>query len=563
LKLKIQTHHILIVASIIVFLISNIIVLKVPTFADGTQHTWISDYVCQKGNLPKDDITGTQSSNLLIARSIKDPNPFVYQPLFYETSGSLCAIIGSASTSIVILDIISILLTGIFIALIAYKLFSKNVATLAFIFILASNVWPWLIVHRLVEPVIILFSAAAFFSLMEYLSGKKNYLYLIILFIAILFGLKQSVYPILISIFLGIFIKRKQDFIIAFFFFILLTLPFVFFNVSRLHALTPIKTGVNIIDSSFKNAWWNQQKATWEVNLDKDANTPKLRENEYAQFKNAVQRSPSSQYRDTGIVGTINEFSLYPISRITTEGYQSVVASKLAPLFLLLATFGLFLILKTKELFIRYKTFFICILVFYITTAALWIKQPVFRYYIYILPFSSIIYAVASIYILEKVSISSLKYIFVTTLLIFIPLNLYQEVERDLAYAHTAMHRTVPNNQGGLNDSISFANKIRNNDNSSYVFTPMVEIAYYERKRYLWDDRLFFINNRDKLIEYLDHYDFSYVVLPFYSGSTNLQNWVYYEGVPSDSTFNKLLKNPKYFHKVESNNTFTAYKRVR
>jgi hypothetical protein len=75
-------------------------VIKVPVFADGTQHVWITDYVKLNGELPKTDITGIQPTNLSIPISIKDPEPFIYSPLFYTLTGALTTVGISAKTAV-------------------------------------------------------------------------------------------------------------------------------------------------------------------------------------------------------------------------------------------------------------------------------------------------------------------------------------------------------------------------------------------------------------------------------------------------------------------------------
>ena len=167
-----------------------------------------------------------------------------------------------------------------------------------------------------------------------------------------------------------------------------------------------------------------------------------------------------------------------------------------------------------------------------------------------------------TIQLIKKGKSSLVAVLCIVSLCFVVFYNLYFEVNRDLAYQYTAMHRTVPAQNGGLQDSINFGNKFSATDKSTHIFTPMVEIAYYQKKKFLWDDRLFFLKDEGTILKYLQFYDFKYVVLPFYSGSTNIDNWVYYQGVPGDSKFYQLLEDARYFKIVESNNTFTAYERV-
>lgn len=73
---------------------------------------------------------------------------------------------------------------------------------------------------------------------------------------------------------------------------------------------------------------------------------------------------------------------------------------------------------------------------------------------------------------------------------------------------------------------------------------------------------MFFIDDIETLRRVLENYDYEYVVLPFYSGSTVKDNWLYYQAVPADSVFYTLLNDEKFFNIIETNETFTAYKKI-
>jgi 4-amino-4-deoxy-L-arabinose transferase-like glycosyltransferase len=538
-------------------------VIKVPVFADGTQHVWITDYVKLYGELPKTDITGIQPTNLSIPISIKDPEPFIYSPLFYTLTGALTTFGISAKTAVEIMNILPPIAIGLFFYLISKRIFNQNIAILAFVLIVLSSIWPWMAVHRLVEPTIILLFTSLAYSFYVFSKRNSTTFPLIAIFMASLFAIKQSVYPILIAAILTLLVLRKLKYAtIIFMLFTILIIPILLYSMKILHAPIPTPTGISIIDKQFKGAWWNQPEQKWEKSMDAEVNAKALKETTQLQFKQ-VQKSPLNLYDYAGISGLINEFNLYPVSGRSTEGYQSTVPYQLYLIFLLIFFIGIIALIEPKwrkNITNEARVPFTFLVITLLLATFFWFKQPVFRYYIYVLMISTLILALGIEFILRR----SHKYIGIGLILILITLinyNLVSEVNRDKQYVHTAMHKTIPSRGGGLVDSENFGAQIQS-DSSNKIFTPMVEIAYYSRKSQLWDDRLFFAKNKKSLSNYLTHYNFNYVVLPFYSGASTKASWTYDQGVPSDSSFYELLNDPHYFKIVKHNQTFTAYKRI-
>lgn len=478
LKFSQKILWIFIIIAVIVVLIANIIVLKVPIFADGTQHVWITRYVTETGSLPVTDITGVQASNFSIPRSISEPEPFLYQPLFYILAGILGVITGNVSISISVINILSIFLTGIFLYLLSREMFNKEVGMIVFVLCIFSNIWPWMTVHRLVEPIIITFVIANLYFTYKYLNNQKIYLVLIVMVTVFLFAMKQSTYPLILSIVIGILLKRHfKDILYSLITMFLLVAPFIYYNLVTFHAVTPSPVGINKIDELFNNAWWNQKGMEWEEDLNKLIHKDTLRQKTYEQFKE-VQKSPQNLFFSNGMIGIFNQFSIYPIAKRSTEGYQSLIPEKMSPIFILMYAMAIIAFYKNRKFFIKNKLFCIFILFLYLLTILLWIKQPVFRYYIYISFLSLLVlsYGIYFILKLKNTLILSILLLMISSLVLY---NLKQEVDRDLNYNYTAMHRSLPSKNGGLEDSKKFAEYMKINDNKSkYVITPMVENSF-------------------------------------------------------------------------------------
>ena len=559
------------VAKSIIFLLAGCLVLvysyavlKVPVFADGTQHVWLTDHVREFGTLPSEDITGIQPSNFSVPISINNSQPFVYQPLFYVLSGSLGLVIGNSEYAINAINIISVLLTALFGYLILRKLFNQRSALIGLVIIVCSNIWPWLIVHRIVEPILIALATAIMFLISKNKKLDTKSALVVVILLVFMYGVKASVLPIIFTVLVYItfqYFRNMPKLLMMMTALIILICPILFWSLKSLNSLTPSPVGIEMFDNFFKDAWWNQELQSWELSLNDSVNEKELREMTQEQFK-TVQITPSELLNVAGPLGLLNEFSILPLSARTNEGYQSTIAKQLAPIGALLAILSIAALLARRKMIIQNWPIFSFYIGLLTVTFIFWGKQPVFRYYMYILIISALLYAVALDFLIEKSS----RKITVPILAALIAVGLSgvsSEVARDIKYQHTAIHRAIPNDKGGLKDSITFAEKVRDeNDQSEFIFTPMTEIAYYSRKRLLWDNRLFFVNDEIKLEEYLKHYNYKFVVLPFFSGQQTKANWAYYDGVPSDSKFYELLSDPNKYRVIQQNDTFIAYQRI-
>lgn len=560
--------HLILFVSVIIFLFIVINILKkAPVFADGSQHVWITEYVYKNHKLPMEDITGIQPANLNIPQSIKTNRPFVYQPVYYVLTGFLSLITKNPECSVNVVNIVSIILAAYLLFFSVQSIFDQKTALVGFLLFLFSNTGFWLIVHRITEPFIILLFQLVVFLFIKLITPKNDknqniYLIFLNLTLVILFATKQSTIPIfLASLITLVFMINWKKIIIFLIASAILLIPLFSFNFQRVGAPYTLPIGIKPIDRIFKNAWWNQTKQGWEIELDNDVSSPQMREYTYDQFTE-VQISPQKLFGKKGILGLLNEFSFYPLADSSNEGYQSTIPSILENFFLLLLIIFFLQSLKKKyKLDRRIKIFLISIYSFVIL---FWFKQPTFRYYVYIDIFSVIIFA----YVITNLSLffnkeyeKKIKILLLTICFYLVTLNLYSEINRIGQFKNTAGYRIVPNFEDGLYKSIDYSRSL-SVSTSKPIFTPMVEISFYSKRSQLWDARLFFTNDQNKLLNYLKNYSFDYVVLPFYSGSSTKKDWKYYDGVPSDSIFYDLLNDSRYFKIENKNSVFTVYKRI-
>jgi 4-amino-4-deoxy-L-arabinose transferase-like glycosyltransferase len=212
---RLYIYFLILVSSALTFFL-NIYVLKIPVFADGTQHVWLTDYVYKNGFLPEEDITGIQPSNFSIPFSIKNSQPMLYPPLFYILSGTVATFVDSPKLSVEILNLVPILVTSLFMYLLGREILGQTGGILAFLLVVLSHIWPWFTVHRLVEPTIVMLSISAIYFSYKYYKGGTNYLYVLIFNIAMLFGVKQTVYPILAMIFFVVLSKKRFKEVVIF-----------------------------------------------------------------------------------------------------------------------------------------------------------------------------------------------------------------------------------------------------------------------------------------------------------------------------------------------------------
>jgi hypothetical protein len=544
------------------FLILSIYVQNIPLFSDGSQHGGVIREIIGSGEYPLEDFQGTQRNNLNSAVSIR--TPFLYYPSFYVFGSSLSLITGfDENTTLFCLNVIPILLSALLVFLIFKRVFNEYGGLIALTLFLFSNVWLWMVVHRLIEPVLIFLFLTIFYLILKINSFKLEHGILLTLLLVGLLLVKQSSFLIIIPLILMLFLKFKikKSFLVILFL-IVLFLPMAFFAISNTGSVGIQPPGIPFLDSHVLDPWWNNDSSEWEIYLDEISNKELLRKRTLGQFKE-VQLSAKNLLNSRNYFGIIQEFFIHPIIPQGHQGYSPVSQNETFKPFLLLLLLFLISIpiyiqsLKDKKelKFFSLFLFLTILLVFFA-----WSFSSVFRYFLFVdaLTLSFLIFPL--LFIRRKS-----KYVFVLLLfliLIMLFFNLSSEIKRDLNYQYSVGHRSLPTKEGGLQETMELSQFLKESTKEKeLIFSNIAELGYYSDRKLIWDDRLFFIDNQTTLLQFLKNYDFNYLVIPYYSGKFDKKEWVYYQGIPSDSLFNKLLKEGKVFIQIESYRAFTLYKK--
>ncbi len=544
-----------------IFLTFSIIIQKVPLFADGSQHGGIIREITKTNFLPLDDFQGTQRNNLNSPISIR--TPFLYYLSFYISGAIITLIIyNNINFSLFLLNVIPIIISMLFIFLIFKKIFNKIIGLIGATIFIFSNIWLWMIVHRLMEPLIIsLFLAIFYLILLKNELNTKNLVLFSFLFVGLLF-IKQSSFFVIFPLLLAVLFKFgfKKVFYLSLMIGILF-FPFILFSINNSGSIGLTPPGIPLVDTFFLNPWWESDINSWEIELNNLSNSTNLREKTLLQFKK-IQLSPQNLLKSKNYLGIVQEFFIYPIIEEGHRGYSPITQkNSFRPFFFMLILFALFIpyyyqFIKKENSF---KVFNLILFLTILIVLFGWMKVSVFRYFLFVTPLTLIFFIYPLVNLKNKNKYAFLLMFFLIMLTLFI--NLGFEIQRDLNYQYTIGHRALLIKEGGLSETIEISNFIKTNvPKEENIFTNVAEFSYYFDRKIIWDDRLFFIEKEEDILKMLNHYNFKYVIVPFYSGTIDKKYWKYYEGIPSDSTFNKLLINSKYFIVVKEYNAFKIYK---
>jgi hypothetical protein len=307
--------------------------------------------------------------------------------------------------------------------------------------------------------------------------------------------------------------------------------------------------------------WWEAPVAPWELELNNLSDSTNLRNKTLAQFKE-VQISPIILIKSADYAALVQNFIVYPITARGDQGYTSSIQKTTYSIYLLLFVFSVFFILSKRftvssdaKLLVLFVALLLC------SVALAWAEFSVFRYFVFI-AFFTICFLSLGVEAVKRFN-SRLVMVMILALIVLTTVMLTVEIRRDLNYAHTVGHRAIPGNIGGVNETMAAAMYLDTvvPANES-IFSNIQELGYYADRKLVWDDRLFFIDNRSALLDIMQNYNFNYVVLPYYSSSVTEAQWKYYLGVPKESAFDLLLQDKKYFTVREKYNAFVIYERV-
>ncbi|MCK9596040.1 hypothetical protein M0R19_02570 [Candidatus Pacearchaeota archaeon] len=322
--------------------------------------------------------------------------------------------------------------------------------------------------------------------------------------------------------------------------------------------LTP--PGIPIIDQYILHPWWNSSPSAWESTLDILSDSESLRKITLIQFNN-IQISPLNLFKNHNYLGIVQEFFIYPVMSQGHQGYSPITQEYTFKIFCFLLIFSLVFSFKInyKKIKPDLKLFIVGVISLLIFTLIGWARSPVFRYFIFI-DFLMLILLVLPILEFKKIN-KKIAILIIFIVMMSICINLASEVKRDNNYIYTVGHQALISQNGGIFESIELSKFIKDNTpTDSFVFTNIAEVGFYSERKIIWDDRLFFIKNKDDLKKILKNYNFDYLVIPYYSGVESYDNWKYYQGIPKDSEFNKLLLDNSVFTKIKVYNSSTLYR---
>ncbi len=546
---------------IAIFLTFSIIIQQVPIFADGSQHGGIIREITKTGSFPLEDFQGTQRNSLNSPISIR--TPFLYYPSFYVLGATITSIgFNNINFSLLLLNILPIIISMFFIFLIFKKIFNRTIGLIGATIFIFSNIWLWMVVHRLMEPLIIsLFLAIFYLILLKSELDTKNLILFSFLFVGLLL-IKQSSFFIIFPLLLMVLFRFGFKKVIFLSLMIgLLFSPFVLFSINNSGSIGLTPPGIPLVDTFLLNPWWESNINDWEIELNNLSDSANLREKTLLQFKE-IQLSPQNLLKSKNYLGIVQEFFIYPIMEKGHRGYSPITQKDT------FRSFGFILILFVSFLPSYYfsikkggnfRFFNIALFLIILTILFGWMKVSVFRHFLFVTPLTIF-------FILYPLKTLGRKNRFIFLLILFLILltlfiNLGFEIQRDLNYQYTVGHRALPVKEGGLSETIEMSNFIKTNvPKEENIFTNIAEFSYYFDRKIIWDDRLFFIEKEEDVLRMLDHYNFKYVVVPFYSGTVNKDEWKYYLGIPKDSTFNSLLNDKNYFNLIKEYNGFKIYK---
>ncbi|MCX7697839.1 MAG: glycosyltransferase family 39 protein [Candidatus Goldbacteria bacterium] len=541
-------------------IISVYIYMNVPPFSDGAIICGVIREISNTGNFPTEDFQGIQRLNLTIPYSIKVP--FVYYPSFYILGSCISLITGLNENYVVFfLNLVPIIVSMFLIFLIFRMIFNENFALVITFFYIFSNIWLWLLIHRLIDTILIMFFLFIFYIFLKI--NKLNKLNIIgCSFLLVGFLLfKQTVYFMLPPLFFFLLLKfDKIKVIYISVICCIIFLPFLIYCIKNTNSLTLIPKGIPFIEEKILNPWWNNELEEWDKKLNDMVNYKELRAKTLNQFKE-VQMSLQNliNKRDYGAI--IQNFFLYPINNKGIQGYSSIVQKNIYKSFLILFIISFIFFIKFYKSNILQENFryYIKLLIFSIFIVIIgWFYNSVFRYYIYIGTLTLFL-----IFYFLLIILRENKYIFLIVFFVsflFTIFNIKEEIKRDFDYQYTIGHRFLSSKNGGLYEVMEASHYIKNNTfKNQNIFSNIPEISYYAERKIIWDDRLFFIEKEMDLIFFLKKFNFKYLAIPFYSGTVDKKDWRYFDGIPSDSLFNKLLQNSKYFSLVKKYNGFTIY----
>lgn len=543
-------------SAIVIFALSAFYVTqKVWVYSDGSVHVNIINYIIKEKKTPKEDFSGQININFRQSRSIT--TPMIYPQNLYILFAYLSVILWINSLSIYTsISILITIISWIFFFKISKLLTQSDkigfISTLIFFLI---PFWYWSLVRRIVEPTsMILCFTLLYISIKRIKKLMLIHQILIWLFLFLIFYTKQSnLYFVAIIVIFLLYNKVGINNLLKIWIFWLLTwLPAIINSFMIFGSISPVPPWIPIIDTKILNPRRKKQLPMGrENNLNILVNNDAIKKLTLKQFTMDVQISNFVYLERWEYKKLIQNLLPLQISNTWTQGYHLELNNSISSLNFLLFIFWILYIIwnykKNKKYFLFLISTISIVLLFSI-------KFTVFRYYINIVILNIVLFTYWILFISSKKNYL-VSLICISTFVIFTLITLNQQVNKDLQFKNSIWHK-LTNNKGWFYE---FENTKSSMKFSWDIFTPILEAAYYYNKNIYRDEKFFFIKKEEDLIYYLNKAWIKYIINPFYSNTIPRSKRKYYNWIPSDSTFWRMLKNQDCFKLISNQLSFDAY----
>jgi len=490
-------------------------------------------------------------------------NDISYLPNFFLIGAVLTLFTKNVEITLAILNILPILLLIILMYSVLSKQFNKQVGLYTAVFLSFTPMFLWVISHRLIDPLTYFFPILFIWAYLRFIrSFNSKEGILIAIFLLTMIGLKSTLLPFIIGIFLhmaySLLKNTKKQYIkiikgvgIAGFFTIFLFLPY-------LQYCYPIYASYicphEKLEEQYIFSILPEQKLEQIIQI----------QNQFLIKQGTLLYLPD-YLKEGEITGALQFFSLLPVYEKARGHWFSPFAGSVWSIFLVIFLFGMIYWIKGGFFKKDYSKFLIISSIGIIPFMRYF---AIMRYLFYINIMTSVFFGFGFYYITKK--IKTLKFAgAVMTAIVVVSLSLLiaGEVEDILPYKNSYGHNRVP--EGGVSELVEVKKDIPAIVGAT-IFTLASEPAYYLNGETMWDWRLFFVNNEEDIIAYFEHYNITYLIIPKYSlckkvwvgdrqVTNDLENFANPFAVPLDSTFYHML-NDGTFQKIKEYKAFIVHK---
>jgi hypothetical protein len=530
---------------------------EVDVFSDGSVHTNIVDYIREHQTIPVDDFAGQININFRQPRSFNVPMIYPQNVYIFFASVGMLTWLESKH----ILDGVNLLaiLVAWFFFFHTVQLLTKSrkIASVAVGLFFLLPFRYWLLVRRLIEPMSLLFCFTALYVLLQGNEhGKGKHIMLLWFLMFIIFYTKQSnIYFLVFLIAFGLLTTWKiKEMFLAGIAFVVLGFPALHYSYQLLGAISPVPPWIPYVDTTLlKPRRQNQSIEERENNLNDNVSNEVIKKITYNQFTEHVQISPLEHLKTSAYTKVVQNFLPFQFWATWTQGYHLPLPKPIGLLNTLLLLAGcLFLLwtIKTHKKYLLFSVLSVAIVALFA------IKFTVFRYYLNSIILHTMFFAYGA-YMLYKQGNKISSLLVFTLIVVFWFLTISLELNKNLAYTNSIGHR-LTNNSWWLAELQELAHSDILSA-SGDLFTPVLEAAYYLDRKIYWDEKFFFVKDKEFLLSSLQAAWVRYILNPFYSNTVQWSRWRYYDGIPADSLLGKMLTQEECFTRVYAAEAFDLY----